>query len=68
MRDTVRLLTDAQTAEILGIQPGTLRHWRVAGRGPRWCKLAGSAIRYRLCDIENWLEAQVVETPDRGAA
>jgi len=68
MRDAIRLLNDAETAELLGIAPGTLRHWRVAGRGPQWLKLAGGVVRYRPCDLESWLEDQVAGPADRGAA
>ncbi len=40
-----RLLKERETAEILGIEVSTLRRWRLAGRGPAFCKF-GSAVRY----------------------
>lgn len=43
-------LTTAEAAAVLGLQPKTLEGWRVAGRGPAFCKTA-RAITYRLSDL-----------------
>jgi excisionase family DNA binding protein len=56
----VALLTTAEAAAYLGVAPSTLAHWRSAGDPhPPAVKLGRRALRYRLQDLENWLEAQV---------
>lgn len=49
------LLDSDQTAGILNISPLTLGKWRSIGVGPRFIKV-GRMPRYRLSDIQNWLE------------
>jgi DNA-binding CsgD family transcriptional regulator len=38
----MRLLTNQQTAELLGIKPNTLEIWRLKGRGPLFRKLGST--------------------------
>jgi predicted DNA-binding transcriptional regulator AlpA len=49
------ILTDEQCAALLGIKPRTLRLWRRV-RGLPFCKITSREIRYRLTDINQWLE------------
>jgi predicted DNA-binding transcriptional regulator AlpA len=42
---------------MLGIVPGTRANWRHQGGGPRFVKV-GSRVRYRACDVEEWLDRQ----------
>ena len=60
------LLADKQLSESLGGEPSvpTLRSWRYKGEGPPYIKV-GRLIRYRLSDVEAWLERNTVnhETP-----
>jgi len=51
------LISNAQAAQILNINPGTLASWRCLGRGPRYVKV-GRAVFYRLSALSGWLEAQ----------
>lgn len=55
-----RLLTTKQTAEMIGMQPGTLTRGRVYGNKnlPSYLKI-GKAVRYKLSTIMAWMEAQV---------
>ena len=55
-----RLLTTKEAAEFLGLHPVTLAAWRVARRGPRYVKLSARAVRYRLRDLELYLDRQAV--------
>jgi hypothetical protein len=34
-----------------------IRRWRLLGKGPRYIKV-GAAVRYRLDDVNNWLETR----------
>lgn len=51
----VELLTDAQAAILLGVEPRTLRLWRNT-RGLPHIKITPKVIRYRRSDIEAWLD------------
>lgn len=56
-RNTIKLLNNADTAEILGVRPNTLDGWRVKGIGPVYRKI-GRAVRYVESDVLAWLDAQ----------
>jgi hypothetical protein len=59
MKNTVLsddFLTEIQVANLLNLQPTTLRKWRWQGRGPVFSKLGGS-IRYRGIDVEAFVNA-----------
>jgi len=53
------LLTEIQAAELLNLSTRTLQSWRIKGGGPRFLKL-GRAIRYRVADLNEWLEARAL--------
>lgn len=48
-----------------GISEHTLATWRTKGIGPRYLKV-GSAVRYRLADVEDWIAGNTV-VPAGGA-
>lgn len=50
------LLSAEAAARYLAIATQTLANWRSVGRGPRYVRV-GRVIRYRIQDIESWLEA-----------
>ena len=58
----VRHLTTDQLAERLGVEPQTVRDWRVQDRGPAYIKDGGKLVRYRLADVEAW-EKSCLVTP-----
>jgi excisionase family DNA binding protein len=53
-----RLLTQKEVARQLGISGRTLERHRVTGTGPRWLRL-GRLVRYRISDLEEWVESSV---------
>lgn len=53
-------LTLYEVAAILHISPHTLRHWRMAGKGPIPIKLEGRMLRFDRAEVERWLEEQRV--------
>jgi predicted DNA-binding transcriptional regulator AlpA len=55
-----RLLTEREAAAALSLAPKTLARWRWRGdRGPAYVKL-GSAVRYKLADLENFIASGVI--------
>lgn len=57
-----------EAAALIGRTEATLRHWRTNGRGPAFGRTddgAGSAIFYRLSDLEAWLEERVAAASER---
>ena len=51
----LKLLTESETAELLGISERTLQAWRVHGGGPAFVRI-GRTIRYRRQDVLDWIE------------
>jgi excisionase family DNA binding protein len=52
---TPELLTDQQAAEILAVEPRTIRLWRQT-RGLPHIKITSKVIRFRRPDLDAWLE------------
>ena len=59
------LMTANHTAELLSIHPNTLAKWRLSGEGPTFTKM-GRSVRYRMADIEKWLEARQARSTSEG--
>lgn len=55
-----QIINDDEAAEYLGFKPQTLAIWRMKGTGPAYVKAGSRAIRYRLRDLEAWLESNLV--------
>lgn len=52
-----KLLTSQQTADLLTIREGTLRIWRLQGKGPHFRRI-GQQVRYAEADVIAWINAQ----------
>ena len=50
------LLAPDEVAEYYGVPLATLAQWRYLGKGPTSIRV-GRHVRYRLEDVESWLEA-----------
>jgi hypothetical protein len=50
------LLDEKQAAAKLDVTPGTLSVWRSTGRYALPFVKVGRKVRYRLCDLDSWLE------------
>jgi predicted DNA-binding transcriptional regulator AlpA len=48
------LLTEIETAQLLGISPRTLQNWRRSGRGPVHVRLGG-LVRYAPQDVDAFI-------------
>ena len=60
-----RLLTVPEVAQICGIAPETVRRLTDRGAMPRPCRL-GRAVRYRLDEIEQWIQDNCPDLSKRG--
>jgi len=56
MADNLTLLSTQAAADYLGLVKGTLENWRTAGLGPPYIRVGPRAIRYKLSDLDAWLE------------
>lgn len=50
--------TTEDAANVLGLAPGTLTNWRSQGIGPRFLKPRPGMVRYRLEDLDAWMDEQ----------
>jgi hypothetical protein len=50
------LLKPKEAATYLKVQPGTLKTWRWSGKGPRFIRVGNKSIRYRLEDLEAFIQ------------
>ena len=54
----IKLLTNAQTAALIGVRPNTLEIWRIQGKGPAYRKV-GRLVRYVEAEVLSWLDDQM---------
>jgi hypothetical protein len=54
------LLDEKQAAELLNVTPGTLSVWRCTRRYPLPYVKVGRSVKYRLADIEAFIERRTV--------
>lgn len=59
-----RLLSVEELAEFLGVPVRTLYQWRYKGVGPVGVRV-GRHLRYRVNDVEAWIEAKAGDGPPR---
>jgi len=58
-QETDRLMTPKEVARYLRLSESVLYEYRAMGVGPNYLKIGnGRLVRYRLSDIEKWLESQ----------
>lgn len=53
-----RMLTRIEAAEYLGLQPQTLAVWATSGRNALPYFKVGRSVKYRLEDLDAWLESR----------
>lgn len=64
-----RYVSDIEAARLLGLSKSYLKHLRGHGGGPRYAKIAGRAVRYRVAELHAWAaEKTVASTSEREAA
>jgi hypothetical protein len=55
-----KLLDQTQAAELLCVEPRTLEGWRARRIGPRFIAYSRRCVRYRLSDLQAWLDSKAV--------
>jgi predicted DNA-binding transcriptional regulator AlpA len=58
MKERPQWLTDKEVAQMTGLSVCTLRNWRNQGRGPRYDKPTPRVVRYRLTEVEAFMEGR----------
>ena len=53
-------LTEAEAAEYLRVSRSYLRKARCYGGGPRYVRIGKRAIRYRIEDLDAWIDQNTV--------
>lgn len=56
------LLDEQQAAQHLNVSPGTLSVWRSTGRYSLPFVKVGRRVRYRLADLDAWIQERVRES------
>jgi predicted DNA-binding transcriptional regulator AlpA len=56
------LVKTPRLAEILDVSEYTLRMWRSEGKGPPFIKVGGTAVRYDVEAVDQWLAQQSTKT------
>jgi predicted DNA-binding transcriptional regulator AlpA len=55
--ESSQLLPEHSISQRLGVSVACLRRWRMERRGPAFIHL-GRLVRYRVADLESWLDHQ----------
>ena len=63
-----RLLSRREAATLLGVQPGTLASWATTGRYNLPFVRVGRVARYRMSDLERWIQSRVAFRVDDDAS
>jgi predicted DNA-binding transcriptional regulator AlpA len=56
------LLTAEEVAAQTGLSVETLAQWRSQRRGIPYIKISRNCVRYRQCDLDDWLSERIVRT------
>lgn len=67
-RMTAPLMTRVEAAAYLGITPAALAQHASRGTGPQYAKLSGRAVRYRVSDLDDWVESKLRDSTSNPAA
>jgi predicted site-specific integrase-resolvase len=55
-KNTLQWLTDKEVAAMLSLNVQTLRNWRHKGIGPKYDKPARKVVRYRMDEVQRFME------------
>lgn len=52
-----KFITEVEVSRLLGLKQRTLQQWRMAGKGPSHIKLSERTIRYKLSEVQRWIDS-----------
>ena len=55
------LLSEKQAADFFDLTPRALQNWRTKGGGPPYVRVGHRTVRYRMSDLEAWLDSRRFE-------
>jgi predicted DNA-binding transcriptional regulator AlpA len=55
------VISEQDAGPYIGYSTHALRKWRREGTGPAYLQVGSRSIRYRVADLDNWLEQRRVE-------
>jgi len=55
-----RLIDEKEAADLLCYSVRALQNWRHRGGGPKFIKVSSRSVRYRVRDIQEWVENKTV--------
>jgi Helix-turn-helix domain len=61
----VHLLDPPTAARYIDMSPETMKVWRRTGTGPAFIRVASNRVRYRVSDLDAWLDTLRVSTEDQ---
>ena len=56
----IRLTDTRGAAHYTQMSEAYLRKARRHGRGPKFVRVGSKSVRYRVCDLDSWINAQLV--------
>jgi predicted DNA-binding transcriptional regulator AlpA len=59
-----QLLTAQDVATATGLSIETLAQWRSQRRGIAYIKISRNCVRYRQCDLDDWISERIVRTDE----
>ncbi len=61
MNEQEHVLTETRAARYVGVSPAVLRLWRsqTPAQGPRYFRAGSKLIRYRVHDLNEWIEQRL---------
>ncbi|RVU07011.1 DNA-binding protein [Novosphingobium umbonatum] len=68
MAGNIPLMKTSEAAAFLGVSQSTLEKLRLSGNGPRYLRIAGRSIRYRVADLDAWAEAGACQSTSQYGA
>lgn len=57
-----KFMNEKETALMLGFSQRTLQNWRHSGQGPKYLRVNRRVIRYRLSDVQSWVDSRIRES------
>jgi len=57
-----QILSRKALAEHLSVSDEALAQMATRGTGPKYVKISGRLVRYRMADVEAWLESNLVSS------